>query len=257
MPRVTYVKSARQRYATVKVLNEDGTPKRVPMTKRDGTQIVTKRGPKFLTLTEQDRTKPKPNLRCDFPGCTIDGGEIKPGTAYKWIKPKSGPYGGRQRSRHAAHPNWNVWEYSDSLDARLQQIAYDATSGSGDWESSDDVQNALDDLASQVEELGTEWAEKADNVEEGFGHSTYVSDELREKAEGLESWAEDIRNADIPDAPEVDDFTYDEEGEEVEDPSDLDNSDRYDSEGQSYEDALSAWQDEAVQAVESAMEQPF
>ena len=94
--------------------------------RKDGTQKTTKTGRAvFMTVTVVDKTKPKPNLKCDFRGCDIDGGEILPGTPYMHISPKSGPYGGRQLNRHQAHPAWNVWEYSSSMSARLAQIAHD------------------------------------------------------------------------------------------------------------------------------------
>jgi hypothetical protein len=80
MPRVTVVKHAQQRYETVPVLDDRGQPKVVPVM-RNGVQRTTKRGrPVTMRLTREDRTKPKPNLRCDFPACD-KGGEIKPDEA--------------------------------------------------------------------------------------------------------------------------------------------------------------------------------
>lgn len=284
MPRVTHVKRAQARYGTKPVIDPaTGEQKRTPMTRKDGTQIVTKRGPKWLRVTERDLSKPLPNLRCDYPGCTIDGGEIKPGTAYKWIKPKSGPYGGRKRTRHAQHPSWMVWEYSDSLDARLAQIEYSATDGSEDWESEDDVQSALDELASQIEELASEWEEKAGNVEDGFGHPTAVSEELAETAENLSGWADEISGTTIPDLPEpegepcdacsgngsVENPEYDSEraegGENEEEgydePEEIDceecNGTGEITPEEPTDEQMDAWREEAVAAVESAMERPF
>lgn len=253
MPRVTYVKHARARYATKPVLDENGQPKRVPMTRKDGTQIVTKRGPKFLTVTERDLSKPLPNAKCDKCGT-----EILPGQPYKWIKPKSGPYGGRKRNRCASCPSWMVWEYSDSLDAQLARIQNDATEGSSDWTETSEAEEALSAAASEISELASEWEEKADNVVEGFGHETYVSEQLKETAEGLESMATEAESTTLTEAPDADEYTYDSEGEEVDNPDDLDESERYDeSASETYADALEGWRETVIAEIEGALERQF
>lgn len=199
MARITRVKAAQRRYATVPVLDENGKPKRVPViSRRTGEQVVTKRGPKWMTVTTQDKTQPLPNLRCDFPGCDITGGEILPGQGYMWIKPKSGPYGGRQRNRHAQHPAWQVWDYSNSLSAQVARIEHDATDAVDGVETEDDVQSLLDDAADQITELAEAKRESAQNIEDGFGHPTSQSEELESQADELEGWAEDVRGTDIP-----------------------------------------------------------
>ena len=196
MARVTHVKKAQQRYATKPVLDENGQQVRTPVM-WNGEQIVTKRGPKFLRVTERDLTKPLPNLRCDYPGCTIDGGEILPGTPYKWIKPKSGPYGGHQKNRHAAHPSWNVWDYSSSLSAQVACIESEATSAVDGADSEDDVAAALNDAAEAIRELAEQKREGASNIESGFGHATYQSEELEQQADDLDSWADDVEGTEV------------------------------------------------------------
>ena len=215
MPRVTRVNKAQQRYATRPVIDpETGEPKRTPVMRtrkvwnelKEEYEVVTEQKktksgrPVFMTVTEVDKSKPKPNLRCDFPGCDIDGGEITPGSAYMWIAPKSGPYGGRQLNRHQSHPVWNVWEYSSSWSARIAQ----ATSGFSidGAETPEDVQSALDDVAEAIRELAEESREAASNIEEGFGHPTSQSEEAEQRADDLEGWADEIEQADIPDLPE-------------------------------------------------------
>jgi hypothetical protein len=212
MARVTYVKKAQQRFEQVPVIDpETGEQKRVPVMK-NGVQKTTKTGrPVFMRLTTEDRSRPKPNLRCDFPGCSVEPkpGEILPGQSYKHISPKSGPYGGRQLNRHAEHPSWNVWEYSSSLSARLAQISHDFWEEIAQVTSEDDVQSALDSAAEQIKEIAEEKRESASNIEEGFGHPTQASEDLENIADELESWADEIESADIPDLPEPEDSDCD------------------------------------------------
>lgn len=193
MARVTHVKKAQQRYATVPVRDAEGNVVRTPVMGRNGEQKKSKRGLTFMTKTVADKTKPLPLLVCDH--CRKD---IEIGTAYKHISPKSGPYGGQQRNRHESCPTWQVWDYSSSLSARLAQVSHDFSEAISGVESEDDVTTALTDAAEAVREIANEKHESASNIEEGFGHSTSASEELEQVADDLESWADDIESADVP-----------------------------------------------------------
>lgn len=198
MARVTHVKHAQQRYATVPVLDDDGKPKRVPVMRKDGTQKVTKRGqPVFMRVTREDRSKPKPLLTCDH--C---GRPIELGTPYKHITPKSGPYGGHQRNRHEACPTWQVWDYSSSLSAQTAQIEHDFNEGLTGVTDESEVQSLLDDAAQAVRDIAEEKRQSAQNIEDGFGHATSTSDDLNQVADDLDSWADEIEGASIPELPE-------------------------------------------------------
>lgn len=211
MARITYVKHAQQRYATVPVLDpETGQQKRTPVmrTRRvrndDGTttavaeQKVTKSGkPVFMAVTRADKTQPLPNRQCEK--CRA---EIKVGDPYKHITPKSGPYGGRTRYRCGACPGWRVWEYSNSLSARIEQITEEAADSVAAAEDADSVRAAFEEAAGAIRDLASEKEEAADNIVDGFGHDTYQSEELREQADTLNSWADDVEGADVPDDPE-------------------------------------------------------
>ena len=121
MARVTRVKRAQQRYETTPVLDEQGNPVKVGLTRKDGSPKTDKRGNQiFITKTVEVLGKPKPNYVCDL--CRT---EIKPGDPYKWIQPKSGPYGGRKRVRCGTCPTWQIWDYSDSLSAQTARIAHE------------------------------------------------------------------------------------------------------------------------------------
>lgn len=185
MPRITYVKKAQQRYERVPVLDESGNAKQVPVSR------VTKTGrPVFKAVTIADKTKPLPNHRCDK--C---GGEIKVGDPYKWIAPKSGPYGGTKKYRCEDCPNWQVWEYSSSLSANLARLQYEGEEEATNAQSKEDMEAAAESIADSIQEISEEQAEKADNIEDGFGHETSMSEELREQSEQLEEWADEVRDA--------------------------------------------------------------
>ena len=202
MARTTHVAKAQQRYETKPVLDEDGQPKRTPVM-RDGEQKKTKRGSLvFMTVTERDLSKPLDPYTCD--AC---GKPIEIGTPYKHITPKSGPYGGSKRTRHESCPSWQVWEYSNSLSAQTARIAYDFSNAIDSAEEPDDVQSALDDAASSVEEIAEEKRTGASNIEDGFGHPTSQSEELEQMADDLDQWAEEIKSAEMPDMVECEECT--------------------------------------------------
>jgi hypothetical protein len=208
MARTTHVKKAQQRYETVVVIDPiTKEPQRTPVMKlnRDGdlVQKLTKKGkPIFMTKTVADKNKPKPPETCT--ACHLP---IKIGTPYKWIQPKSGPYGGRRMSRHEACPSWQVWDYSNSLSAQLARVAHDFWEAVDQAEGTDDVQSALDDAGASIEEIAGQKREGAENIESGFGHSTSQSEELESMADELETWASDVTSATIPDVPECEECT--------------------------------------------------
>jgi RecJ-like exonuclease len=218
MARTTYVKRAQQRFAMVPDIDPaTGQQKVTPVmakcwdcngTGKDGRkacpscngegerQKVAKTGPVVRRLTIEDRTKP-----LDMPSCDKCGVTIKVGRPYKWIAPKSGPYGGSKRFRCGSCPDWQVWEYSSSTDARIAQILNDAEIPS-DLETVEDAQQVLSDVAEALRELAGEKRESAESIESGFQHETVVSQELSELADNLESWADEIEGTDIEDLPE-------------------------------------------------------
>jgi hypothetical protein len=197
MARVTYVKKAQQQFRMVPVIDPETGTQAVRIMKR---KRPTKAGAteSRVKVTREDRDQPLPPRTCD--SCHQP---IEVGTPYKWIQPKSGPYGGRRLNRHAACPTWNVWDYSSSLSARTAQIAHDFwTAFDAGMESQDDVTSALEDAASEIESLAEEKREGASNIEDGFGHPTQQSEELEDIATQLDDWAQEVRDADIPETPD-------------------------------------------------------
>jgi hypothetical protein len=265
MARVTHVKRAQQRYATVPVLDENDQPKRIPLKRKNGQPVKTKTGREVtIAVTREDRTKPKPPANCDH--CHKP---IEVGTPYKWVKPKSGPYGGARRSRHASCPTWQVWELSNSLDARIQQATNDFDVSQ--VESEDDVTSALEAVAEQIRELAAEKEEAASNMEEGFGHPTGQSEELAEQAQTLEDWADEIESVEVPELAAADDVDCEDcDGTGQVDVEDVDEDDE-DAEteeecsacggtGQVESDEepdLDAWREEVEEAVAIVWESPL
>lgn len=202
MPKIVHVAKAQQRYATVAVLNDDGTPQQSPVC-HAGTfvQKTTKRGtPVFRTVTAPDKTQPLPLHECDFKNCpepTIDVG-----TSYKHRTVKTGPTSSRTYTRHESCPDWNTWDYSNSLSARVAHIVFDAQSEIAAATETGEVESALASAAEEVREIAEEKRAAAANMEEGFGGATTQSEELAEQADALEEWADALAAADIPDKTE-------------------------------------------------------
>lgn len=201
MARVTHVKSAQQRYRMIPLLDDDGKQViRTAVRKRPTKAGKTESN---VRATVADRNQPLDPLSCDMPGCQITEGKILPGQPYKWVKPKSGPYGGRQRNRHESHRSWYSWELSDSLNANIDRIVHDFESGVDGAESAGDIESARDDAAAAIRELSETKAESAQSVEDGFGHPTFVSEQLTETAEALDAWADEVEAVDIDEPEEV------------------------------------------------------
>lgn len=256
MASVTHVKRAQQRYATKPVLDENGEQKKVPVMNSRGEQKTTKGGrPVFFRLTERDLDRPRPLLRCD--SC---GKDIEIGTPYKWIQ----PHGRSQMSRHADCPTWQQWEYSSSLSARIAQIQHGEPDGP---DTPEEITQWLEEKAQEIRDLAEEKRESATNIEEGFGHPTYQSEELNEIADQLDSWADEIEQTDIPELPEPEDEDCEEcggsgetEGEDTED-EDADNtcptcggSGQVEGDELS-EEQLDEWRATAIEAATSALDE--
>jgi rubrerythrin len=249
MARITRVKKAQQRYQTVPVLNEDGSVKKVPvMNRRTGEQKVSKRGPVFQTVTVKDKTKPLPMPTCDYGKCDHPSRTIQPGEPYMHITPKSGPYGGRTLYRHGNHPGWNVWDYSHSLSAQVARISSDYEDAVLGADEESTVQDALQAMADEVRDLAEQRRESASNIEEGFGHATYQSEELEQQAEDLDGWADELENADVPALSDYECDTCSGIGQVAEDEDEDDTCPDCDGSGQD----VDAWRD----AVESEVTAP-
>jgi hypothetical protein len=178
--------------------------------------------------------------------CAACSGPIEIGQSYKWFKMKT-TYGGIKRSYH---PDCHI-PPSHRTSSRMGEI-YDAqealAADLGSAESFDAIREALEAFAATVREVGEGYEESAQNMEDGFGHETYQSQEIRERAEGLMSWADEIESWDFPgDEPEQDDFSkLDQEAFDAEyrgwqeaEP----NQDTFLGDGEAFDTAYAEWED--------------
>jgi hypothetical protein len=159
--------------------------------------------------------------------CSACGQPIEVGQPYKWFKMKLAR-GGVKKSYH---PGCNI-PPSHRTTSRMGAI-YDAQAAlnlSG-CETVEDVQSELQSFAETVREVAEGYAESADNIESGFQHETYQSQELREKSESLESWADELEQ-----------WEFSGDAEPVQDEEDV--PDEEPESDDDYEARLDTWRDE-------------
>lgn len=202
MPKVTHVKAARQRYVMVPVTDESGNQVQTETTRK--TRAKPGRDSHAIT-----RRQTRPDLGQPLPprNCGSCGKPIAIGTPYKWMAPRSGPFGGRKLYRHESCPAWQHWEYSDSLSAQLAHVSFDFWNALGNAEDAAGVTEVLGNAASEIREIAGAKRESAQNIEDGFQHPTEQSEELNQIADDLDSWADEVENADVPEYPEPEEDT--------------------------------------------------
>jgi hypothetical protein len=236
MARVTHVKKAQKKYKTKPKLDADGNQMTQVVLKKNGEPKTTKKG-KVVTrkLVEKDLTKPLPNEKCGK--C---GKEIKPGEPYKHMSIKTSTYGSRRLVRCADCPNWHVWEYRSTRSARAAQIEYENSNSIAGSESVDDIKSIMESAAGEITELAEEAREAQQNIEDGFGHPTYQSEELEQQADDLDNWAQECESWD----PDSEEFEPDDEvtkGQSSDDP--------LNAEGQTEEEWLDAIRESASEVL--------
>jgi len=197
----------------------------------------------FVQQRGRGKKGPFRELRCQSCGKPIEVGQ-----PYKWFKMKSA-YGGVKKSYH---PDCEI-PASHRTTSRMGQVWDAQTAAASDLSSAEDldgIREALQGFAAEVRQVGEEYTESADNMESGFGHATYQSDELRERGEALEAWADELENWEFSgDEPDQDDFVttdqeaYDEAVKqwESEEPS-VDETEEDEDELARQEDAHTDWE---------------
>lgn len=134
--------------------------------------------------------------------CEACGEPINIGDPYKWVAPRAHrATKGIKRNRHATCRGWKPSELTSSPHlATIYAAQEDAEEGLAtiSVNSLEDVDEAADSLreiaeqfADALQEAVESYAESADNIEDGFGHETYQSEELRGKSEDVASWADE------------------------------------------------------------------
>lgn len=130
--------------------------------------------------------------------CGRCGETIGVGESYLWWKFKRG---GLHRRCHRAECRPRYSEYG-TTSPHLSGI-YSAQERFSDAimnvehsaDGVEEVASLLETFAQDIREVAEGYTESADNMVEGFGHETYQSEEIREKAEALEGWADEVESA--------------------------------------------------------------
>lgn len=148
--------------------------------------------------------------------CSGCGKEIQPGDSYKWFANRIGRYSQRKDFCDTCRIRPSMQTTSPHLSAlyAAQENAEDALSAGGDELTLGDIAQIVREYGEAVREVGTGYEESADNIEDGFGHETQQSEEIREKASACEeaadaadSAADDIEGMDDPDEEASDIFS--------------------------------------------------
>ena len=127
--------------------------------------------------------------------CGKCGDELTPGAPYRWWKFNSRFGGGGKHKRcmkQECSPRQSDLTASPKL-SRLcsaQEMVEDAMST-----GKEALHEALTSAAEQVREVGEEYRESAQNIEDGFGHRTQQCDDLDEKADEVDAWADELVGA--------------------------------------------------------------
>lgn len=191
---------------------------------------------------------------CMSPTCTHESRAIPVGSSYKWFKLKL-TYGG---IRKVYHTDCNIPQSHRTSSQHLasiydaQEEAERAIGGLSPDCGADEIRNIAEQAADAIMEAAESYRESASNIEEGFGHSTYVSDELNEKGDSVEEWAEEIRDVDIEDFDRSEVAT-----------DDVDREDFPEDDEAAYEEAVEAhvnsqeeeWFDNATAALQDVLGQ--
>lgn len=193
--------------------------------------------------------------------CQKCGAAIEIGDSYKHVSPRAGSFArGRKLIRCSACPTWKRSELTSSklADAYAAQEQFDDDESRGSFTSLDEFLGLVEELADQIEGCADGYEESADNIESGFGHEVPMSEELREKADQVREWAENVRSA-CSDFDEFDEDAarveviedlYDEETPE----EDRDDDDIRDG----IQQKLAEWNEEISEAISAALnEEPF
>lgn len=135
--------------------------------------------------------------------CQACGQQIEVGQSYKWFKMKL-TYGGVQKSYHVDCAIPRSHRTSSQHLGTLWDAVDTAESEVDNCESVEGLESVLSAAAEGVREASEGYRESAENIESGFGHPTYVSDELNEKADEIEQFADSLEDVDFDEFDEDD-----------------------------------------------------
>lgn len=191
-----------------------------------------------------------------MPRCGRCGTEIQVGQGYYyWSNRAPGMRSGHKQVRCMEHRP-TLAEMTPGRRGQLYKLQEDIGKELDAAGSPADVQSAAESAAEGLRELADELQEGADNIESGFGHATYQSEEMADKAQTLESLADEMEY-------EVDEDGWPEDPEDLTDRDVMDhlgNEDVTEDELAEGREALhreqqEKWLDEARQKVSDKLEE--
>lgn len=216
------------------------------------------------TYVEKARKAPG---SCMSPTCSHAERTIAVGESYKHFSIRS--HKGARGFKKVYHRDCSVPRSHTTTSSQLGTI-YDAQDSGeqaiaaleADPENPESLREIASQVAEGIREAGEMYGESSDNIESGFGHSTYVSDELREKADGCENWADEVENLDFEEYDPDDFEAFSEAPEQEKDESDEEFQARVEEHESKVEDEkqahMEAWWEEQTSALEDAINnQPF
>lgn len=141
--------------------------------------------------------------------CSRCGDDIAVGDPYRHWKSRYGPRLVRcMRPECSPRPSELITNEELSRLTAAQEDATAAILAASDDDLAEDfvedLRSALEDAASEAEEVAESYREKQSNIEDGFGHETEQSAEFEEKADQVDSWADELGNADLNEYDEDD-----------------------------------------------------
>lgn len=191
--------------------------------------------------------------------CEACGNPIEIGMSYKWVAPRA--HRGATGHKRNRHVNCPAWKQSELTSSQHLATIYAAQEGAEDALASvtidtvEDAEGVLEtlreiagDFADQVREASQSYEESAQNIEDGFGHETYQSEELREKSESIEGWADEAADVSLTDFDENDNLCS-ECSMVLEDEQHTDEKNEDYHEFVSDDDVLQDWLQEQIDAV--------
>lgn len=189
--------------------------------------------------------------------CGVCGKPIVAGDAYKWVKPRFGS----KQVRCTSCPDWRRSELTTSklANAYAAQEQFEDITDFTEYETVDAWEMLAEALGDQIEECAEEYEESASNIEDGFGHEVPMSEELREKADMVREWADEVRqavsNVDPYDEADAIAEVKEELADELEG---LDEDEREEMIGEAVAEKYTTWLDEMAEAISEALcNEPF
>lgn len=138
-------------------------------------------------VTRVKKAKPSKKQR----RCGKCGHIVQPGESYVWWgrKTQRGGYQIFRCGKDTCYP-----KPSETVANQYQSMIMGAQEDfdSSDFTTKEDVAEGVRAVAETAREIGQTMTDNADSMETGFGHSTSMSDELRDRGEAWTQYAEDL-----------------------------------------------------------------